>query len=326
MERRTIMLHSIKKIFIILCLSIFSSLTSAAPWFTGPLLAPAGHTIPKGHTNFEIYGIDVFTNGSYNADGDLIRTPLFRSFNINPILTHGYTDWLDIQLTVPYTFNSTRGVHSNHLGDVSVAAGFQLFEQKGALNRIDTRVLLQETIPTGRYDNLNPELAGTDATGLGAYQTQLNLDLQYLLPVFKTHYLRTRFIISRIFATSVYVDGLSSFGGTPTTHGRIRIGAETDYDLAFEYTLTQNWVAVMEGYIAKGQNTRFNGILDIGNVGSPPTNVNIGNGAYIEKALAPALEYNFNANVGIIGGVWFPVSGKNTSHFMTYMLALNAFW
>ena len=320
------MLQPIKKIFIILCLSLFSSLTYADPWFTGPLLAPAGHTIPKGHSNFEIYGIDVFTDGAYNAAGNVIRTPLFRSFIINPILSHGFTDWLDFQITVPYVFNSTRGVKSNRLTDVSVAAGFQLFEQKGALNRMDVRVLLQETIPTGRYDHLNPQLAGTDATGLGAYQTQLGINLQYLLPVFNTHYLRTRLIISRIFGSNVWVDGLSSYGGTTNTHGRIRLGAENDYDLAFEYTLTQHWVAVMEGYISNGQNTRFNGILDIGSVGSPPTNVNIGNGAFQEKALAPALEYNFNSNVGIIGGVWFPVSGKNTSHYLTYMLALNAFW
>ncbi|KTD43328.1 hypothetical protein [Legionella quateirensis] len=320
------MLQSIKTIFIILCLSLFSSLTSADPWFTGPLLAPAGHTIPKGHSNFEVYGIDVFTDGAYNAAGNVIRTPLFRSFIINPILTHGFTDWLDFQITVPYVFNSTRGVSSNRLTDVSVAAGFQLFEQKGALNRMDVRVLLQETLPTGRYDHLNPQLAGTDATGLGAYQTQLGINLQYLLPVFNTHYLRTRLIISRIFGSTVWVDGLSSYGGTNNTHGRIRLGAENDYDLAFEYTLTQHWVAVMEGYISNGQNTRFNGILDIGNVGSPPTNISIGNGAFKEKALAPALEYNFNSKVGIIGGVWFPVSGKNTSHYLTYMLALNAFW
>lgn len=28
-----------------------------------------------------------------------------------------------------------------------------------------------------------------------------------------------------------------------------------------------------------------------------------------------ALEYNFNSNAEIIGGVWFPVRGQNTSHF-----------
>ncbi|KTD82680.1 hypothetical protein [Legionella waltersii] len=297
----------------------------AGPWFTGPLLAPAGHTIPAGHTNFEFYAINVFTNGQYNSSGQVVRTPLFRTFVANPILSHGFTDFLDVQMTVPYAFNSTRGVNYNRLTDVSTAIGLQFFEQKGDPKRMDVRLLIQETFPTGRYDHLNPALFGTDATGLGSYQTQIGLNLQYLLEVFKDHYLRTRLIASRIYSSNVKVDGLSSYGGTINTHGTVKPGIENDIDLAFEFTLTQNWVAVMEGYLSTGTSTRFNGILNISSVGSPPI-ANIGSGSFRENALAPAIEYNFNENIGLIGGVWFPVKGVNTSHFMTYMLALNAFW
>lgn len=35
---------------------LLSSTANAGPWWTGPLLAPAGHTIPKGHSNLELYG------------------------------------------------------------------------------------------------------------------------------------------------------------------------------------------------------------------------------------------------------------------------------
>lgn len=314
----------IKSMVIFVC--VFSyKVGLAGPWFTGPLLAPAGHTIPNGHTNFEFYAIDVITNGQYNGSGQIVRTPTFRTFVANPILSHGFTDWLDVQMTVPYAFNSTQGVHHNRLTDVSTAIGIQLLEQKGSPKRMDVRILLQETIPTGRYDNLNPLLLGTDATGLGSYQTQIGINFQYLLQVLDTHYLRTRLIVSRIYSSNVKVDGLSSYGGTVNTHGVIEPGTESDIDLAFEFTLTQNWVAVLEGYTSSGSSTRFNGILNIANVGSPPL-ANIGSGSFREDALAPAIEYNFNQNIGIIGGVWFPVKGVNTSHFMTYMLALNAYW
>lgn len=323
----------IKYLAIFICLFMLK-ISHAGPWFTGPLLAPAGHTVPNGHTNLEVYGIDVFTNGQYNAAGQLVHTPLFRTFAANPILTHGFTDWLDVQLTVPYLFNSTRGVHYNHLADVSTALGIQLLEQKGSPKRIDFRVLLQETIPTGRYDHLNPALFGTDATGLGSYQTLVGLNFQYLLQIFKTHYLRTRLIASRLFSGNVHVDGLSSYGGSINTHGTVKPGIENNIDLAFEFTLTQHWVAVMEGYVSTGKASRFNGILNINSVGSPPVNVsdldsapvNIGSGSFREEALAPAIEYNFNENIGVIGGVWFPVSGINTSHYITYVLAINAFW
>lgn len=314
----------LKPLIIFLCIYTFSQLGFAGPWFTGPLLAPAGHTVPRGHTNVEIYGLDVLTDGQYNQSGQVVHSAPFKSLVGSPILTHGFTDWLDVQISIPYVFNSTRGVHYNRLTDISMALGFQLVEQKGSPKRADVRILLQENFPTGRYDNLNPAFLGTDSTGLGSYQTQIGLNLQYLIEVYNSHYLRSRFILSHVHASPVTVHGLSSYGGSVNTNGRIRPGEENDLDLAFEYTLTQHWVAVLEGTLSNGQSTRFNGILNIGNIGGPP--VNIGNGNFSEKALAPALEYNFNGNIGLIGGVWFPVAGQNTSHYMTYVLALNAYW
>jgi hypothetical protein len=318
------MLHLLKLSFIFLCITLFSESTIASPWFTGPLLAPAGHTTPKGHTNFEIYGLDVLTNGSYNNFGKFIRSRTFRTFVANPILTHGFTDWLDLQLTLPYAFNSTRGINYNHVADTAVALGIQVFEQNKSPKRMDVRILIQETFPTGKYNHLNPSFLGTDSTGLGSYQTLLGLNFQYLKELYNSHYLRTRLILSRLYAAPVNVAGLNSYGGTIATSGRINPGTENGIDLAFEYTLTQNWVAVMEGTYTKGQATRFNGTLNIGNIGGP--NATIGSGDYNETALAPALEYNFTDSLGLIGGVWFPIAGKNTSHYMTYVLALNAYW
>ena len=42
-------------------------------------------------------------------------------------------------------------------------------------------------------------------------------------------------------------------------------------------------------------------------------------------SMAPALEYNFNANVGIIGGAWFSVAGRNSTQFISWVLALNIY-
>lgn len=296
----------------------------AGPWFTGPILAPAGHTLPKGHTNLEVYGLGVLNGGQFNSSGTKVRTPLFKSMVANPILGHGFTDWMDAQITVPYVANSTRGVDYHRLADTSLVLGFQLMEQKDSKFKPNLRFSIQEVIPTGRYERLNPQFLGTDSTGLGSYQTVFGLNFQHLAQVFDTHYLRTRLILSRLEASSVAIHGLSSYGGTVNTDGKIRPGSENDVDLAFEFTLTQNWVAVMEGYISQGQATRFNGMLNIGNLGSP--DVNVGSGDYYEQALAPALEYNFNQNIGIIGGVWFPIKGKNTADYTAYVLALNAFW
>ncbi len=42
-------------------------------------------------------------------------------------------------------------------------------------------------------------------------------------------------------------------------------------------------------------------------------------------SLAPALEYNWSANIGLIGGVWFTVGGRNTSRFVSGVLAFNVY-
>lgn len=296
----------------------------AEPWFTGPLLAAAGHTLPRGHTNLEVYGLDIMSTGNYNESGHTVRSPLFRTRVANPILGHGFTDWMDAQFSLPYSISRTQGIHSSGLGDVAAGLGFQLLEQKKSTWKPDLRFTIQETIPTGRFDRLNPAALGTDSNGLGSYQTQFALNFQHLTELFKTHYLRTRLSLSRVYSSSVTIEGRSSYGGSISTRGTIAPGLENDAVLALEYTLTQNWVAVMEGYVSQGRSTRFNSNFGIGNLGSPEDN--IGSGSYFEEALTPAIEYNFNSNIGLIGGVWFPVKGTNTSYYTTYVLALNAYW
>ena len=239
----------------------------ASPWFIGPLLAPAAHTLARGHTNLELYGFDVITDGVYNNAGKMIQHPKFRSHIISPFLSHGVTDWLDVQLTPPYLFNATRGVRDNKISDISAGLGFQLMEQKESTDRADIRVQIQETFPTGKYEYLNPELLGTDSSGAGSYQTQLSVSMQYLKKIFETHYLRTRLTFLHMYSSPVSVHGFNSYGGDATTSGRIGSGTEEAANLAFEFTLTQHWVAILEGTISKGRAPLFNGIFDMDNIG-----------------------------------------------------------
>ena len=45
-----------------------------------------------------------------------------------------------------------------------------------------------------------------------------------------------------------------------------------------------------------------------------------------QLSLAPAIEYNFNENWGVIAGPWFTVAGKNSSAFIVGMLAINIYY
>ena len=134
------------------------------------------------------------------------------------------------------------------------------------------------------------------------------------------HYLRTRFSFVTAHAGDVSVHGVNVFGGAPDTEGRVHGGTSYSADLAFEYTLNQHWVPVFEVLYGHSSGSNFEG-----NPGFTPggTVAAIGGSGGNSASLAPALEYNFSPNLGLIGGVWFSVTGPHAAKFITGTLALN---
>lgn len=292
----------------LLALTLFSQAAFATPWFTGPLLAPAGKTIPSGHFNFEPYAF--YTE--YPAG--------YRNAEVTPILTAGVTDFIDLQTSLPYDYSWDQGQHGNGIGDYSLGLGFQVLRQGENSWLPDFRITVQEVFPTGRYENLSARKLGTDQTGSGAYQTFLGLNFQHLRALQKEHYLRTRFSFVTAKSSSVTVHGSNVFGGGFGTEGRVHGGTSYSADLAFEYTLTQHWVPVFEVLYGHSSGADFDG-----NPGFTPggTIAAIGGSSSNSASLAPALEYNFTSNLGLIGGLWFSVTGPHAAKFMTATLAVN---
>ena len=295
---------------------------SASPWFTGPLLAPAGKTIPAGHFNIETYGFFTKNIGVYNRHWKLVHTGSSDSTVLNPLLSYGLADRVDVQFSLPYIINHSFEATGKHIGDTSALLGLQLWEQKESRWSPNIRFTIQEIIPTGRFENLNPNSNGTDGTGIGSYQTVLGLNFQHLLPL-GAHYLRTRLSLGYLHAQPVTVHGLNSFGGNAFTKGSVTPGNMSTVDLAGEFTITQNWVAVMEGYYFNRDRTTFRGYTGVNSKGLP---LIIGHNLMAEISLAPAIEYNFSPNFGIIAGVWYSVRGKDAADFKSTVIAFNAYW
>lgn len=300
----------------------------SAPWYTGPIIAPAGRTIPKGHTNLEIYSFNTFIEGVYDAEGHISKDRDHRSYSILPVLTQGLTDKIDIQGVTSYNFSENNGQHSDELGDTTIALGYQALVEKEGCWRPNLRLSLSEILPTGPFEYLNPIKNGTDASGLGSYQTAFGLNLQKLTHFKGVHYLRTRVILNYVIASQVHVHGFSTYGGHSDTNGFVNPGNSKVGDISFEYSLTQRWVAVMEANASRRDTQNFSGVH--GTVHSTADDINdmdtIGSGVGKQVSLAPAIEYNFSDKVGIIAGAWFPVYGRSTAKFVSAVVAVNAYW
>lgn len=294
-----------------LALLFFSQVAIASPWMTGPLLAPAGKTIPPKHFNFEPYAFYTIYPG------------VFRNIEVTPILTAGITSFLDLQTSIPYDFSWHRGQYGNNVGDYSLGLGLQALRQKENSWVPDLRVSVQEVFPTGKYNHLNPNKFGTDQTGIGAYQTYVGFNFQKLTAFQDPHYLRARLSLVAAFASDLNVSGASTFGGGPLTHGKVSPGNSYSADLAFEYSLTQNWVPVFEVLYVNSKASDF-----LGSPGFTPggTVESVGGVGGNLVSLAPAIEYNFNANLGIILGVWFSVTGPHAAEFVSNTIALNYYF
>lgn len=312
-----------QKICNLLIFSLITQIAYADPWYTGPLLAPTGKTIPRGHVNLETYGFFTENIGVFNRHWRIIHTSASESIQINPLLAYGLTDWMDMQFSLPYAINHHKGKTGEHIGDTSAQLGFQILEQKESRWKPNLRVTIQQIFPTGRYDDLNPTNEGTDGTGLGSYETAIGFNFQHMSLIAKTFPLRTRLCLTYLVASSTRVRGINNYGGTSTTNGSAHPGNLSSIDLAGELSLTQHWVAVMESYFVYRDGTSFNGFPGLNTDGSL---AQIATSASTEISFAPAIEYNFSANYGIIGGVWFSAAGKDAPVFRSLVVAFNAYW
>ncbi len=313
-------------------LSLFGSTAYAAhrhvvglqgPWMTGPLLAPSGSAVPVNNFNVEFYTFYTPSFGSYSNSWQFARAPKTLSTNMTTLISYGLVKNIDIEAIVPYNFNSRSGQYASSYGDLSFDVGFQFMEGTVKDWKPSMRLMLAETIPSGRFNNLDPLLNGADSFGGGAYLTTMTLIIQKLRELSNGHFLSTRLALGYTLPSDVSVRNINAYGGAIGTNGVVSLGSRFTADLAFEYTLTQHWVPAVDIFYANGAASSFSGTAGLLPSGlaapnSSPSSASI--------SLAPALEYNFNSRVGIIAGTWFTVTGRNSGQFSAVVGALNVYY
>ncbi len=291
-----------------------------APWFTGSLLSGAGRTQAPRTTNWEPYLFVTNNNGTYSHRWKPRKKS--QSFTLSPSLsvTHGLTNHLDVQAVIPLAWNKKQGQSSFRFEDITLILGIQALEDDPDTWRPDLRITLQEGVPTGHYQKFNPAKKGTDHTGSGSFETGVGLNFQKLFVISGRHYLRPRLNLTWIVPAPVHVKGFNAYGGGYGTSGKVYPGQIFNPILSFEYTFTQKWVAAIDIQYVYGFKDRFSGNRGKNKDG---TKASMGNSTLVQFSLAPALEYNFSEALGIIAGVWFTVYGKDSSDFVSGVIAIN---
>ncbi len=289
-----------------------------SPWYTGPLLAPSANVVPPGKFNLQPYLF--FTNNfaKYDQHGHAHDIPNLHQIKPSVVFQFGLIKRVYGMITTQAVRNKQYGHSSTNWTDTIGGFGIGLLTE--GLYNPGLLISIRETFPTGKYQHLDPRKRGVDATGAGAYQTQLGFNLGKAVWWLTLHPMRFRLAQSWDIPAMVHVRGFNTFGGGHGTRGKVRLGHSYSADFGYEFSFTQSWAAALDVVYTYTQKTKFTGRAGTSATGAP----NVVGGPFSDQlSLAPAIEYNVNSNIGFIGGVWFSVWGRNSLDFLSGIFSVN---
>ena len=302
---------------------LFSTLFADPPpvlppqaWLTGPLIAPTGTVIPYGSFEIEAYVYATVNTGTYNSNWNSVSAE-HNFFSLNPqfLCFFGLTPWMDINISPQFFYDTTNGQQTWTFGDLPVALDFQLLDADYTPYFPGIKFTVRETFPTGPYQNLNPSKLLTDQSGAGTFGTTMDLVLYKVYHLTGQHFLSMTYSAAYTVTTPVNVHGFNTYGGGYGTNGYVLPGNTFQAIASFEFSLTQNWALALDNVYTHVDQTRF-----FGNSGSAAS---VGAPSSEQISFAPAIEYNFSNNLGIIAGCYFTAWGRNSTRFYSGVISID---
>lgn len=275
------------------------------------MIAPSPGALLPGHFLIEPYLYDVRA-GRSNSYGTLTY------------ILYGLVDGLTVGTSPTAGFNTLGGAPSSSgigVGDVSGIVQKRLTQFHRGSWFPATALNLTETFPTGRYDRLGARTS--DGFGSGVYTTTLSLYTQSYFWMPNGRILRMRVNVSQSFSGSAAVQGVSVYGTGAAFRGTATPGAASVADLAVEYSLTRSWVLALEFNNRYQARTRVRGVNDGADSSAAPESVRLDAPLADAFAIAPAVEYSWTPNIGVLLALRVIPPGHNTSRSITPAIAVN---
>lgn len=287
------------------------------PWYTGPLIAGSANNVPPGRMNLQGYLYLTENYASFDSHRHSHSGP--HTYIVNPLLIiqAGLTSWLDMTVAPQATFKWKKGTYSGNYNDTSLQFGLQAFKQTQIWPSV--RFVVGELFPTGRFTHLSHSKGSFAASGAGAFQTILGLNVAKVFWWLSLHPIDVRL------STNIYlpnnkphVKNFNAYGGGYGTDGHVKVGTTFNIDLGVEISITQRWVFATDIMYSCSQKSTFSGNKGVTSTG---TTASVGAPSSDSLSLAPAIEYNVSENGGFIGGVWFSMTGRNSPNFVSIVLS-----
>lgn len=284
------------------------------PWFTGPLLAQSARVVVPGHVKFEPRLNSFVHVGNYNSHWHVEKEPNFYDLNVRFQTKFGIVNRVDFQLTPTVVFRETQGEHSTNIGDLPIDLNIQIYRSMKLGGGPAIKLALRANAPIGKYQHLSVRKLKTDASGTGCWFPGAGLYFSDIWRVGGIHYIELRIVSEYRIGVPVSVKSRNIYGGDAETRGTVYPGNYLFIDSAIQWNLTQRWAVACDFRYEHHNRDRFSG------KSSKP----LIHPSREEFSLAPAIEYNWSKDVGMIGGIWFSFLGRNTHQFINGMFAVNA--
>ena len=304
-----------RRFFVFALFAIFHSVSGIAkevyegeyePLYAGTLLSFYPTNVDPGDISVQPYIFAGSNYGVYNSDSSFESLKNIDSLNFLLALETGVTKIFDITLIMNALGTKYGSKHSLHFGDMNLYGGFQISKNKKDSWIPDCRLLIGETFPTGKFQKLNPDKAGSDVSGFGSFATSF---VSVVRKIFYTypHPISINLNLLYVVYSKVKIDGFSVYGGGEGTKGTVAPGNQFIANLGLEFSIDKFWELGLDVRYIYANKSRFSGKEISGVVAGLPSSELL--------SLAPCLEYNFNENFSVAIGAWFSVFGRNSVAF-----------
>lgn len=292
-------------------------------WWTGSLLSQSATTLPAGQFSTEPSFYDSIPYARFDSEGEAHPLLHENQLGLSIPLKYGLTDHLTVGAILPFGYDwvgqgQSQSSSSIGSGDPSVLIQYRLTQYQSASWIPVLAIDLQQSLPIGRYDRLGRQ---TDGFGSGALTTTVAACLQSLFRMPNGRIVRARLDFSTAMSRRVSVEGNSVYGTSEGFRGHATPGDSASVDLAFEYSVTRNWVLASDFWLERDASTRVEGTY--AQPDGEAMDLLSASGTGRELIVAPAVEYNWSSRLGVIAGSRITVVGRNERGLVTPVAALS---